>query len=233
MNWLKRYSESIVDLLYPSLCPGCGNDLLQRDMQLCIHCLSALPHTFFTLFPDNPVEKLFAGRLNVQAASSEFYFSKSELIQSLLHQLKYKDNRQIGHFLGTIIGESLLKNKRFAGLDVIVPVPLHPAKQFKRGYNQASIIGNGIAEALKIPLLEKCVVKVLRTETQTKKNRAGRWKNVSESFLIKYPQMLSDKSILLVDDVITTGATIEACGNAILAISGTKLSVVSVAYASK
>ena len=233
MLWLKKYTESVVDLLYPHLCPGCGNDLVQRDIQLCIYCLSDLPHTSFALYADNPVEKLFSGRLKVQAAHSEFYFTKSELIQKLLHQLKYKGNKQIGHFLGTIIGASLLESKRFTDLDFIIPLPLHPKKQFRRGYNQAAVIGEGISAVLKIPMLEKCVIKTISTETQTKKNRIKRWQNVSESFSITDHQIINGKRILLVDDVITTGATIEACGNVILTIPRTKLSVVSVAYASK
>lgn len=232
MSLIGKYAESIIDLLYPRLCPGCGNDLLQKEMQLCMHCFSTLPHTFFALHPENPVEKLFYGRLQLQAAHSEFYFTKSELIQKLLHQLKYKGNREIGHYLGTLAAESLFTSNRFSEIDCIVPLPLHPAKQFRRGYNQAAIIGQGISEVLNIPLFDKHIAKK-STETQTKKNRVNRWRNVSESFFITDRNKIKDKHILLVDDVITTGATIEACGNLILSLPGTKLSVVSLAYASK
>ena len=233
LHQLRTYAGSIIDLLYPRLCPGCGNDLLQNDLQLCLHCFSSLPHTLFAACPDNPTEKLFSGRLRIQAAHSEFYFAKSELIQKLLHQLKYKGNHQIGHYLGTLTGETLLASNRFSDLDYVIPLPLHPSKEFKRGYNQAAIIAQGISEIMKIPVLEKCIIKKTSTQTQTKKNRINRWRNVSESFSISDPKMLTGKNILLVDDVITTGATLEACGNVILSISGVRLSVVSLAYASK
>jgi predicted amidophosphoribosyltransferase len=131
----------------------------------------------------NPVEKVFTGRIPLKAAHSEFYFSKGQLVQHLIHLLKYKSNKEIGHYLGTMIGNSILRSGRFTNLDYLVPLPLYPDKEFKRGYNQAEVICNGIAEITQIPVLTKNVIRQRATETQTRKHRAERWQNVDGSFV--------------------------------------------------
>ncbi len=230
---LKKYFDSVIHLLYPHNCNGCGSDLLEKNQLICLQCLSTLPRTSFASFQNNPVEKIFYGRMHVRAAHSEFYFMKHEIVQNLLHQLKYKGNIEVGEYLGNITADSLLKSKRFSDIDLIVPLPLHPKKEFQRGYNQASCICKGISEVMNIPVLEKNVVRKYATQTQTRKNRSERWENVAESFHVEEPEALYGKNILLVDDVITTGASIEACGSRILALKGTSVYVASLAYASK
>jgi ComF family protein len=181
----------------------------------------------------NPVEKIFWGRLALTAAMSEFYFTKGTLIQTLIHEFKYKGNIDAGMYLGAKMGNSLLSNNRFAKIDALIPLPLFADKEFKRGYNQATIICNGISETTNIPVLKNNVVRKRFTETQTKKQRTERWENVATSFEIKNPKELKNKYVLLVDDVVTTGATLEACGAEILKVEGTRLSIATLAYASK
>ena len=185
------------------------------------------------MHPNNPVEKIFWGRLALLAAMSEFYFTKGTLIQTLIHQFKYKGNIDVGLYLGGIMGYSVLSNNRFTKIDALVPLPLFAEKEFKRGYNQATILCNGMSEVMKVPVIKNNAVRKRFTETQTKKHRAERWKNVEGSFEINNPNEIRYKHLLLVDDVVTTGATLEACGTELLKIEGTKLSIATLAYASK
>lgn len=181
----------------------------------------------------NPVEKIFWGRLAITAAMSEFYFTKGTLIQTLIHEFKYKANIDVGIYLGKMMGNSLLSNHRFSKIDALIPLPLFVDKEFKRGYNQATILCNGISEETNIPVLKNNVVRKRFTQTQTKKHRTERWENVASSFEVNNLWELKNKHVLLVDDVVTTGATLEACGAEILKSEGTMLSIVTLAFASK
>jgi ComF family protein len=220
-------------LFYPHTCTGCGSDLLANDQLLCLRCIKELPHTHYAKYPGNVIERIFTGRIPVKAAHSEFYFSKSETIQHLIHQLKYRGNKDIGQYLGEITGDSILKSGRFSNIDMLVPLPLYADKQFKRGYNQAEIICNGISLSTNIPVQINNLIRQRATETQTRKHRTDRWQNVEGSFNILKPGLLNGKSLLLVDDVITTGATLEACGQAILKYTNATISIVALAYVSK
>lgn len=233
MLFLKQAFRDAVHLFYPHTCTGCGSDLIAKDNLLCIHCIKDLPKTNFAKKENNLVERIFTGRIPIKSANSEFYFSKGQLVQFLIHQLKYKNNREIGHFLGELSGESLLMSGRFIDIDYLVPLPLYPDKEFKRGYNQAEVISNGIAATMQVPVLAKNIIRRRATETQTRKHRSDRWKNVDGSFVSVNPAMISGKNILLVDDVITTGASLEACGQAILAAGAANLSIAVLAHASK
>lgn len=179
---------------------------------------------------NNPVEKLFWGRIALASAMSEFYFSKGSMIQNMIHEFKYRGNKKAGHYFGNLMGKSLLNSNRF-NIDVIVPLPLFERKENIRGFNQAEILCNGIAEILNKPVIRKNVIRKVATETQTKKHRLERWKNVEGIFYIADPEQLQGKHILLVDDVITTGATIDACGSEILKIKDVTLSIASFAIA--
>jgi len=233
MQSLKNTFSSTLHLFYPHVCTGCGSDLLQENNLLCLHCINDLPQTGFAQYNNNPVEKIFWGRIPVTAAHSEFYFAKETLIQHLIHQLKYKNNTAIGFYMGEMMGRSLLHSNRFSEIDYLVPLPLYPDKERKRGYNQAAIICNGVSEIMNIPVITGNVTRRRFTETQTRKHRTERWENVAESFAVKNPAELKGKSILLVDDVVTTGATLEACGNALLQIEGVKLYIATLAHADK
>jgi ComF family protein len=233
MSTLQSIFSDTVHLFYPQICTGCGSDLLSDDQLLCLLCINQLPHTNFAQHANNPLEKIFWGRIPLVAAHSEFYFAKETLIQELIHQLKYKGNQDIGYFLGQLMGNSLLNSNRFKNLDCLIPLPLYPEKERKRGFNQATIICNGISAQMNIPVMRHNVVRRRFTETQTKKHRTQRWENVANSFQVKDPMLLNDKNILLVDDVVTTGATLEACGHAIAQSANVKMSVATLSMATK
>jgi ComF family protein len=223
----------LVHLFYPDLCEGCGSDLVQRHNLLCLTCINHLPHTSFENHEDNPVEKIFWGRLNLEAAMSQFYFAKGSIIQKLVHEFKYNGNKDIGTYLGKMIGETLLNSSRFKNIDVIIPLPLFASKEYRRGFNQSAILCDGISSVMNIPVDKNNVTRKHYTDTQTKKHRTERWENVMNSFQLNLPGLLNDKHILLVDDVITTGATLEACGSVILEANKTKLSIATLAFATK
>jgi len=230
---IKNIASSTLHLFYPHVCTGCGSDLVREDNLLCLHCIHALPHTNFAFLANNPIEKHFWGRLPLTAGHSEFYFSKEFLIQHLIHQLKYKGDTQIGFYLGELMGRSLINSNRFNDIDALIPLPLYADKEHKRGYNQAAVICNGMSSVMNIPVLTAAVIRSYATETQTRKHRTERWENVSGSFKIAEPGELKNKHLLLVDDVITTGATLEACGATILEQQNIKLSIATLAYAAK
>ena len=233
MNLKSSIISPFLHLFYPHVCTGCGSDLVAENNMLCLTCINDLPHTNFALYAGNPVEKIFWGRLALTAAMSEFYFAKGTVIQSLIHEFKYRSNKEIGFYMGELIGKSLLGNNRFSNIDALVPLPLFAEKEFKRGYNQAAVLCNGISEITNIPVLIRNVVRKRFTETQTKKHRTERWENVASSFTINNPAEIRGRHILLVDDVVTTGATLEACGAEILNLKGTMLSIATLAFASR
>ena len=217
-------------LFFPHNCVGCGSDVIDTDHFICLQCVNDLPHTNFAMHSNNPVEKKFWGRIPVASAMSEFYFSKTSVIQNLIHEFKYKGNKKIGHYLGNMIGKSLINSNRFP-IDAIIPLPLFEKKEKKRGYNQAEILSYGISEEMNIPVIKNNVIRMIHTETQTKKGRLERWTNVEKVFFVKHPESLENKHLLLVDDVITTGSTLEACGSKILKVKNVKLSIATLAIA--
>lgn len=228
-----KFLSPLLHLFYPHICTGCGSDIIETENLLCLKCINDLPHTNFAMHAGNPVEKIFWGRLAIRAAMSECYFTKGTLIQTLIHQFKYKGNTDIGKYLGKLMGKSLVNTNRFPPIDVLIPLPLFADKEFKRGYNQATVLCNGIAEVTNIRVVINNVVRKRFTETQTKKHRTERWQNVEGSFEITDERELKGKHILLVDDVVTTGATLEACGAEILKVEGTQLSIATLAYATR
>jgi ComF family protein len=227
---LKEIPGAFLHLLFPHICVGCGTDIVSEKSTLCMRCVAALPETNFELHPHNPVEKTFWGRLPLINAAAQFYFTKESLMQHLMHQLKYKGNKELGRQLGRIMGEQLKKSGRFT-VDALIPLPLFPAKERKRGYNQATILCEGVAEILQVPILDKAIIRPQHTETQTKKGRIERWKNMEGKFVLTTPAVIRNKHILLVDDVITTGATLEACGTELLKGENVRLSLASLCVA--
>jgi ComF family protein len=232
MKVLKTIFADTLHLFYPNICLGCNSDLIESRQLLCLRCLQSLPHTGFAASTGNPVEKVFLGRLKLEAAHSELYFTKNSLVQHLVHQLKYKGNTSIGLYLGQMLGKSLHHSNRFQKTDYLLPLPLHADKEKLRGYNQAEIICQGIASVMHIPIVTKNLIREKFSETQTKKQRIARWENVGNSFIVKEPTALKGKNILLVDDVLTTGATLEACGMELLKIAGVNLSIATLTIAS-
>jgi len=220
-------------LFYPHICAGCGTDILADDNMLCAKCFVNLPATLYAQYANNPIEKIFSGRLNIEAAHAEFYFAKESLIQHLVHQLKYKSNKEIGIFLGEMMGRSIIKSNRFKPVDALIPLPMYPDKERKRGYNQAAVICEGMSRVMNVPVYNQVLIRGRFTETQTKKHRAERWENVEGSFAIKNEDRIRGKHLLLVDDVITTGATLEASGTRLLKTEGVKLSIATLTTATK
>lgn len=233
MITLKEIKDSFLHILFPHVCTGCGNDILNSETLLCMRCIDAMPETNFESHPNNPVEKLFWGRLPLSKATGQFYFTKESLMQHLMHQFKYKTNRELGLQLGRVMGEQLLKSGRFDDIDALIPLPLFPVKEKRRGYNQATILCKGMAEVLNIEVLDHVVIRPQHTETQTKKGRIERWKNMEGKFILSIPEAIHNKHILLVDDVVTTGATLEACGNELLKASNVQLSIATLCVASR
>lgn len=232
MPLIKEIKESVLQLFFPHVCTGCGSDSISPESMLCIKCIAALPETNFELYPGNPVEKTFWGRAPLQAASACYYFTKESLVQRLMHQFKYKRNKELGLQLGKIMGTQLMRSGRF-NADILIPLPLFPAKEKRRGYNQATVLCEGIAEALNIPVVENAVIRPQHTETQTKKGRIERWKNIDGKFLLTNPGAVHNKHLLLVDDVVTTGATLEACCHELLKAGGVTLSIATLCTASR
>jgi ComF family protein len=230
LSSIQSYLNDFSHLIFPHNCEGCGTDVLNDDELLCAKCAHQLPTTNFFASPDNPVEKIFYGRLNLVAAASAYYFTKDSLLQHLLIQLKYKNNKDVGFYLGKMMGQMLNESERFKDVDALIPLPLNPKKEQKRGYNQAAIICDGIAAIWNKPVVKSAVVRTLFTETQTQQDRIHRWQNMEGVFAVEDEKAINNKHILLVDDVVTTGATLEACGSAILKIANTKLSIATVAY---
>jgi ComF family protein len=223
--------NALISLFFPHCCAGCGNDLPISGQQVCLRCLALLPDTGFASVHNNSLEKLFYGRLPLKAASSQFYFSRSSIIQSIIHELKYKGNQDVGIEMGKLMGNTLKQSGRFGNIDAIVPLPLYPEKERIRGYNQAEVLGRGIQQIMEIPVLRDAVVRNRFTESQTHKNRMERWHNVEQVFSVARPELVQNKNILLTDDVITTGATLEACGNILINKGNCDIYLASLAFA--
>lgn len=229
---LPEIKEALLHFLFPHCCCGCGSDRLSRHSHLCMRCLHDLPATGFERLSPNPVERVFYGRLPLSAAAAAYYFNKESLVQRLMHEFKYRGNRELGLQLGRLMGEQLYRSGRFEA-DLLIPLPLYPAKEKKRGFNQAQVLCEGIAAVTHIPVLKNAVCRTTHTETQTKKGRIERWQNMEGKFRVTDPGSICNKQLMLVDDVVTTGATLEACGQELLQVRGTKLMLATLCVASR
>lgn len=228
---LTDVKEALLHLVFPHVCAGCGSDVLDADKPLCLRCAGQLPYTEFARFANNPIEKLFWGRLPLAAAAAAFYFSKQSLMQRLMHQFKYRGAKTVGVYLGRQTGLQLMQSDRFDSIDALVPLPLFVSKERARGYNQAAVLCDGISGVLQKPVLTNAVVRRTHTESQTHKNRIDRWQNIEGRFEVTDHTKLQNRHVLLVDDVVTTGATLEACGRALLAVPGLQLSIATLCAA--
>jgi ComF family protein len=213
---LKPLLHILKQISFPTICVGCQRILKTRQKYICNFCFNHLPFTNYEVITNNQLSHVFYGRAPIQGAFAGFFFTQKGSIQYMLHALKYSNNKGIGYFLGQQMGQRLLKTQWLKNIQYIVPVPLHQKKLQKRGYNQSYIICQGIAAATGIPLNHTSVLRHVNTQTQTQKTRAQRWQNVANSFTTANNQ-LAGKTILLIDDVITTGATTDACAQQLLA----------------
>lgn len=226
-EWL----HSILNLFYPRVCAACGEALLKEEETVCLKCRYLLPRTGYELNPDNPMMQSFYGRTKLHAATACFFFAKSGKVQHLIHELKYKGNKDAGIFLGHQLGESIKEAPAFQGIDYLIPVPLHPKRERKRGYNQSLLIAEGISEVTGIPIGSQYLYRTVYNETQTHKNADERFKNVQNIFEVRNADTLKGKHVLLVDDVLTTGATLESCAHQLQVIPGITISVATAACA--
>jgi len=224
--------SDLLSLLLPRTCPACRKPLKDWEDCLCLVCLAKLPVTHFDRNLENPLAEIFWGRVKLSQAVAWFYFRKGSVYQDALHKLKYNDRPDIGFSLGKQFGYELYQSTEFIKPDILVPVPLNPKKLRKRGYNQSEAIGKGLAVGLRIPLVNNILTRPIATSTQTRKSRYERYLNVTGKFKISNPVLLENRHVLLVDDVITTGATLEACAEELLAYSGVSVSVAALAWAS-
>jgi ComF family protein len=227
---LSSWIDPVFWLYFPKNCPACGRPLRLFGANICGRCSQNLPETHFFEAPRNPIEKIFYGRLPINAGAAAWYFHKNSALQALLFQLKYKSNKDVGLFIGKQMGALLAASERFSSIDALVPVPLHPQALSKRGFNQAALICEGIGQVWHKPVLTGAIARTKHTSTQTKQTRAERWDNMENAFTIKDPTSINGKHLLIIDDVITTGATIEACGKTLLTIKDVRVSVAAAAY---
>ncbi len=223
--------NDFVSLLYPNACLTCGNSLYAGERIICTLCRYKLPVTNFHLLQDNPVSKSFWGRVQIESAASYLYFRKTGLTQKLIHHIKYRARKEVGVYLGELFGHELSSSQLFEGVELIIPVPLHKRKLKKRGFNQSELIAIGISKTFKKELDTNHLFRRTHSTTQTRKSRWERWQNVENIFGTNNPKALENKHILLVDDVITTGSTLEACVYTLLQIQGVKVSIGTIAYA--
>jgi ComF family protein len=227
---LQSYFQGFASLIFPRYCAACGQALYRNENILCMGCYAELPRTCFHHDRENEVAQLFWGRVPAENATAFMYFAKGSRFQQILHELKYNGQKQIGAAMGRMFG-SELKNTAFSTADMIIPVPLHPSKLKSRGYNQSELIAFGISEILHLPLETALISRAVDTRSQTHKSRYERWENVRHIFQCKDPGAIKNKHVMLVDDVITTGATLEACASCLVQIEGIKISLVSLAFA--
>lgn len=220
------------NVFYPELCSGCGNSLNKGEKIICLTCDATLPITDFHKHQDNPLEKIFWGRIPVCAGASYLYFKKGGKVQNLLYHLKYNGVKEVGILMGEQYGEILKSVKRFSDSDYIIPVPLHDKKEKKRGFNQSEQFGVGLAKTMNKTIVNNNLIRIQYSDSQTRKTRFNRWENVADIFEVKNPEMFQSKKILLVDDVITTGATLESCANALLKnCPGIEINIATIAFA--
>ena len=230
MPLLQNIKNALLHLVYPQVCAACGSDVLPAHHMLCLYCLEALPKTHFEKHGHNAVSHLFTGRLPLHHAAAHYYFTKESGLQHLLHRAKYKGDKDLCIYLGRLMGQGLAESNWIEEIEALVPLPLFAARERARGYNQSYLLCQGISEVTHKPVLNKVVIRSSATESQTRKSRVERWQNMEGRFALTGEQETAGKHVLLVDDVITTGATLESCGRTLLQVPGTQLSIATLCY---
>lgn len=217
-------------IFYPELCANCDNPLTHNESVICTFCRHDLPLTNFSNYSENKITAKFYGRIHIEKAYSLLLYKEEGITKKLIHELKYRGNQKIGTFFGHWLGEILKQNNAFSDIDFIVPVPLHKKKQQQRGYNQVSKFGESISHHLGKPFLENILLRTVSSKTQTFKNRFERLNTVDKIFKLKDRTIFTNKHILLIDDVITTGATLEACAKEVQKTGNVKISILTMTH---
>lgn len=231
MRFLGHYLADFLSLFFPELCAGCGTNLFKNEQVICTNCIYNLPVTNFHADPLNKLAKQLWGRFTFKQASSYVYFRKGGRVQNIMHQLKYNKRPEAGYRMGQLYAQVLKDSEQWIKPDLIIPVPLHPSKLKKRAYNQSEHFANGMASVLQIPVTSDNLARIENTETQTKKSRYARYENLNGAFICQDQMALENKHILIVDDVITTGATLEACCLVLLKLEQVDVSIATIAFA--
>lgn len=221
--------HDFLHLFYPELCEACSSALYKNENLICLRCLAKLPYTSYENISPNKTDKLFWGRIRIEKATSLLFFTKGSRVQVLMHGLKYKGRKDIGFYLGELMYHKLHKANWLDSVDCIMPVPMHSAKQKKRGYNQAELIAQGLSTGSGIPLNLSNLRRVKNVQSQTKKSRIERYENMLQVFEVESFEEQIPGHVLLIDDIITTGATIEACALVLLESGVKKVSVATLA----
>ncbi len=223
--------KSVVNLLFPKICHACQNRLQDYEITICTTCRHELPVTNFHFNHDNSIKNVLYGRAVIEQGTALFRFEKKGIVQQLIHNLKYKGYQEIGTLLGNWLGSELKTIEAYKTVDVVIPVPLHKNKLKKRGFNQVACFGKQIALALNAEYIDNVLIKITNTKSQAKKIRFARWANNDQLFAIQNPKRISNKHVLLVDDIITTGATLEACIGILNHAKNLKISIATMAIA--
>lgn len=229
---MKKVFDSFLELFFPRLCVCCETKLIEGEMHLCFECVRQLVSSNLLLANDK-LDNLFAGRFAFVHSSAFALFVKGGNVQKIVHEFKYRDNHQLALYVGQLCGTNIMKNNKYKDIDYIVPVPLHLKRLKTRGYNQSEMIANGISHKINKPVYSDNLIRVINNPSQTKNSKFARWKNTEGIFDIKNKNIFENKHILLVDDVVTTGSTIEICAKLILGCKNSKLSIFAFAQATE
>jgi ComF family protein len=234
LHFLKQHFDGLLSLAYPEYCSACGNTLYKHERSICGICRNSLPKTHFHTYSDNPASKLFWGKVLIRGASSYYYFKKGDKVQHLIHQLKYKGEKDVGEIVGQWYGEELKESSLYQDVDLILPVPLHKDKLRKRGFNQSEWFGRGLSRSMNVNLDIRALERTKFTETQTRRSVFDRHQNVEDVFRFRKPDH-SFRHLLVVDDVLTTGSTLVECVQSIRKEIGEEvtISVATIAIAKK
>lgn len=220
-----RPLRDLLGILMPRLCIHCGQPLVGDEHDLCTHCLTQIAWLPNATAEGNPAEERLQSLIPFEAAGALLLFHKETPVQTLVHQIKYHRNTRLAEQYGRLLGEVVASSDRYADVDLLVPVPLHPLKQLRRGYNQSMLLCEAMRKALPRPVSHGNLYRRRYTRTQTHKNRQQRQDNMRGVFAVRHPEQLEGKHLLLVDDILTTGATLTACHEALKAIPGLRISV--------
>lgn len=229
MSLIGVYLKDFASLIFPEVCMSCGDSLVKTEKHFCTACIFQFPYTDFHLYADNKLAKQFWGRININSAAAYLYFNKAGKVQNIMHQLKYNNQPQVGIELGKMYGLQLKETSLFDKAEAIIPVPLHPKKLIKRGYNQSEQFAIGLSESLKIPVITDILFRDKASESQTAKSRNNRFENMKTVFKAHHNTDLL-LNVLLVDDTITTGATLEACAFALQEVGIKQINIVGIAF---
>jgi len=228
---MKNFFNSFTQLLFPNLCICCKGYLSNQERFICDMCNYNLPIYEFNSLKDNDLRKKFWGTLPIQECLAYLSFKQNNEVQKVMHELKYNGNKEIGFAMGLTLGRLILSFDKLDDIDFIIPIPLHKKREDQRGFNQAEVIANGVSNIIKAPVLNNVVGRVINNKSQTNRNRLDRSINTEDIFKVMNLKPLEGKHILLLDDVITTGATMISCGNSLLRVKDLKLSVAGLAVA--